>query len=636
MKKLKLLLSFVFVLGIVCLGFSFVSNSTSHYKAFAYSSQIVLEESTFNMAGGVISNSAGDNGGAVYVGDGATFTMSGGTIKDCSGINGGAVYVGNGATFTMTGGKIKNSTATNGGAVYIANGGTFMFEGGKIESCSADLGYAVYVASGGTFNYEYNGSGITGCGEGLNLHIYAEDGATIIGPGTKINVYVDDWTNPAMTMKKQGDSYTIDEAEMPLDYESCCGYFYDEKLSQCTNGVVDLTRAVDEYTGVNIYTKTASPEGTFSFTHSSTLGLYLIKASSTSISGDLVFPKEYEGVQTGVLSSTTTTSGAFYGCTGVTSITFQEGLQTIPAYMNYGQTSMNKGLSIPDSVTEIGTYAFYGCNGLTGSLVIPNSVTTIGVNAFQVCSGFSGDLIIPNSVTTMGTNAFYGCSGITGKLTISTGLTSISERAFTNCGFTGELKIPESIRSVGQEAFSGCTGFTGDLILHDNMGTVDYNAFYGCTGFNGCLIATGISAIRNSAFQRCGFTSVYLAVNTTLSAVMGATGYLAPFYGCSNISAIYLNVQTRPSNWGDYWNSKDGTFAHSVKFGYTLEEYKAEVGYTAFAPNIKVGENTEDGLIKLVNVKESQVDLEYYNQDFILDKKEYVALLKKNRGKEAV
>ena len=166
MKKLKSILSFVFVLGIMCLGFSFASNNYSNVNAFAYSSQIVLENSTFNMGGGTISNAIGDNGGAVYVG--------------------------NGATFTMTGGKIKNCSATNGGAVYVANGGTFIFDGGTIENCSADLGYAVYVASGGTFNYENNADGFSGCGEDEDLHIYAEEGATVIAPGIPINIYVDD------------------------------------------------------------------------------------------------------------------------------------------------------------------------------------------------------------------------------------------------------------------------------------------------------------------------------------------------------------------------------------------------------------------------------------------------------------
>ncbi len=68
-------------------------------------------------------------------------------------------------------------------------------------------------------------------------------------------------------------------------------------------------------------------------------------------------------------------------------------------------------MTIPNSVTFIGDGAFYGCSGLI-SVSIPNSVTSIGQDTFRLCSGLTS-FTIPNSVTFIGPCAFFYCSGLT-------------------------------------------------------------------------------------------------------------------------------------------------------------------------------------------------------------------------------
>ena len=79
------------------------------------------------------------------------------------------------------------------------------------------------------------------------------------------------------------------------------------------------------------------------------------------------------------------------------------GVVNIPSQVTYQGETM--------SVTSIGTGAFYVCSGIT-SVTIPNSVTSIGLEAFEGCSGLTS-VTIGNRVTSIGRGGFFGCSGLT-------------------------------------------------------------------------------------------------------------------------------------------------------------------------------------------------------------------------------
>ena len=87
------------------------------------------------------------------------------------------------------------------------------------------------------------------------------------------------------------------------------------------------------------------------------------------------------------------------------------------AEVTYGEENYSGEVVIPSSITvegqeypvaSIGEWAFYGCSGLT-SVTIPNSVTSIGDCAFRDCSGLTS-VDIPNSVTSIGDCAFKNCN----------------------------------------------------------------------------------------------------------------------------------------------------------------------------------------------------------------------------------
>lgn len=57
---------------------------------------------------------------------------------------------------------------------------------------------------------------------------------------------------------------------------------------------------------------------------------------------------------------------------------------------------------------KLGDYAFYGCSGLT-SLTIPSSVTSIGGYAFSGCSRLTSIYVYLEKIPELGSNVFTGC-----------------------------------------------------------------------------------------------------------------------------------------------------------------------------------------------------------------------------------
>jgi hypothetical protein len=100
--------------------------------------------------------------------------------------------------------------------------------------------------------------------------------------------------------------------------------------------------------------------------------------------------------------------GAFFGATGLTSITFEPGgtsLSIGPSAF-FGATGLTS-VTIPNSATSIGTGAFFGATGLT-SITIPNSVTSIGPSAFYGATGLTSVYFAGNAPATVGAGAFSG------------------------------------------------------------------------------------------------------------------------------------------------------------------------------------------------------------------------------------
>lgn len=222
-----------------------------------------------------------------------------------------------------------------------------------------------------------------------------------------------------------------------------------------------------------------------------------------------------------------------------------------------GGKKLEGDLVIPGSVTSIGAGAFYGCSGLT-SITILDSVTSIGQGAFSGCSGLKsiyytgdiaewceinghgdlmsstrtlyidgkkveGDLVIPYGVTSIGGGSFFGCTELT-SITIPNSVTYIGGSAFDDCTGLTSITIPDSVTSIGNYAFSDCTGLTS-ITIPDGVISIGEYAFRGCSKLTSVTIGKGVKRIEICAFLDCNkLTSIYYTGNIAEWCGISGTG----------------------------------------------------------------------------------------------------------------
>ncbi|MBR5639052.1 MAG: leucine-rich repeat protein [Muribaculaceae bacterium] len=293
---------------------------------------------------------------------------------------------------------------------------------------------------------------------------------------------------------------------------------------------------------------------------------------------------------------------AFYGCTGLTTVTwdaencndfsysspFQDltGIQTfiissnvkrLPAYVCSNLTGLTKVNLLSSNLKEVGSEAFSNCTGLTGvyikglatwcrinfsdyssnplyyaqnlynnsnkvtKLTIPSSVDSIGNYTFYGYNDLTS-VAIGNSVKSIGNGAFSNCTGLTGELTIPNSVTNIGSSAFSSCtGLTGELTIPNSVTSIGGGAFEDCTGLSS-LSLGNSVTDIGYSAFNNCSGLTGELnIPNSVTTIGSSAFSNCSGLTGELTIPNSVTEIGDDA-----FYHCTGLTSLNLgNSVTR-------------------------------------------------------------------------------------------
>ncbi len=243
-----------------------------------------------------------------------------------------------------------------------------------------------------------------------------------------------------------------------------------------------------------------------------------------------------------------------------------------------GHTNPVGELVIPDTlggypVVSIDYHAFYGCTGLT-SVTIGNSVKSIGKDAFNGCTGLTS-VTIGNSVTSIGWYAFEGCTGLTkvnitdleawckidfGSYNYNANPLSRAKHLYLNGEEITELEIPNTITSINPCAFSGCKGLTS-VTIGNSVKSIDWGAFSYCTGLTEITIPEGVTTIGANAFFDCDLLHS-ITIPSSVTYIGGDAFY------CDNLRSVYITDLTAWCNI-DY-NNQGGSVSSSEEYANPL------------------------------------------------------------------
>ncbi len=211
--------------------------------------------------------------------------------------------------------------------------------------------------------------------------------------------------------------------------------------------------------------------------------------------------------------------GAFKNCRSLTQLQLPRATSfaKVPDYAFYGCSGLS-GVTFNGNVTEIGNYAFYGCTNLSSVTFNQNSsggVTKIGDSAFENCvklrNGGSTSRILPTMLTSLGKRAFYGCESLE-QITVPRNLVAISEEAFAKCVSLNKISYDNNCLTdtLEENCFADCTALTTvvlpeKLALRKDGGAVK-NPFDGCTSLIAFEISNNekITAVNGVAYVTDG------------------------------------------------------------------------------------------------------------------------------------
>jgi len=223
-------------------------------------------------------------------------------------------------------------------------------------------------------------------------------------------------------------------------------------------------------------------------------------------SGNVTIPSELGGRKVTAIAD-----GAFFGLTGITSVTIPDGVESIGIYAFSDCTSLEE-VTIPESVWRIAPFAFDNTPWFKS---LTDEFVTMGDGVLIAYNGTSRTPVLPDSVRHVG-GAFAGMENIY-SITFGRGVLSISDMALSFCANLSNVQLGLSLVYVGEQAFSGSEKLQA-LVFPDTLRYLGPQACLNCYGIKYIYLGKSLTELGDHAFEYCQAMRV-IYVPKTLSSL---------------------------------------------------------------------------------------------------------------------
>ncbi len=295
---------------------------------------------------------------------------------------------------------------------------------------------------------------------------------------------------------------------------------------------------------------------------------------------------------------------AFYGCSQLSNINFEDGLEEIGSE-SFSGTALTE-VVVPDSVTRIGGKAFAGCNLV--KLSIPNNgrLERIGTlfgdnpNSNEEVPDTLKEIIITGNGSSITLSVFEGCDKIE-KVVLNDGLESLGMSTFARCTSLKEVVLGRSLKTIGDGIFWGCTALES-IMLPATVEFIGNAAFYNCTaletvyyeGTRASWRNINISDTQNNQWLTDATRYWYSETRPTVEEYLENDKIIDVWHFDDNNNVVMWTL--------NFTNNVDGK-----TFAYARSEVEAEMYYEA----LKAAES--QGILEEMFDASNQNILEMYN-----------------------